>query len=121
MILVTLTHSPYGRGDIIIVSNDLKPKNNNEQKGLRPWLVVSRTLLNENGPFVWALPFTTSMREYPLAYNWTENRPNTDTHGTLLCDQLTTLDVTHRWTKKIEHTEVPTEVDALIQAVFGYK
>lgn len=118
---MALKHDPYGRGDIIIVSNDPKPKNNNEQKGARPWLVVSRTLLNGNGPFVWALPFTTSEREYPLAYNWTEKGPNTETYGTLLCDQLTTLDVSHRWTKLIEHTEVPNEVDNLVQAVLGYK
>ena len=71
---MALRHKPYGRGDIIVLSNDPKPKNNNEQKGPRPWLVVSRTLLNGNGPFVWALPFTTTEREYPLAYNWTEKR-----------------------------------------------
>lgn len=119
--LMAFNHKPYGRGDIIIMSNDPKPKNNNEQKGLRPWLVVSRTLLNENGPFVWALPFTTSERNYPLAFNWTEKIPSTETHGTLLCDQLTALDVTHRWTKPIEHVEIPAEVDSLIQAVLGYK
>ncbi|WP_420827751.1 hypothetical protein [Limosilactobacillus antri] len=82
---------------------------------------MSRTLLNGNGPFVWALPFTTSEREYPLAYNWTEKGPTTETHGTLLCDQLTTLNVSHRWTKLIEHTEIPDEIDSLIQAVLGYK
>ena len=47
--------------------------------------------------------------------------PDTETYGTLLCDQLTALDVTHRRTKLIEHTEVPVEVDSLIQAVLGYK
>lgn len=117
---MAFNHKPYGRGDIIM-SNDPKPKNNNEQKGIRPWLVVSRTLLNENGPFVWALPFTTSERNYPLAFNWTDRVPSTETYGTLLCDQLTALDVTHRWTKPVEHTEVPAEVDSLIQAVLGYK
>lgn len=47
--------------------------------------------------------------------------PSTEIHGTLLCDQLTALDVTHRWTKPIEHAEIPAEVDSLIQAVLGYK
>ncbi|WP_267202658.1 type II toxin-antitoxin system PemK/MazF family toxin [Limosilactobacillus kribbianus] len=118
---MALSELPYGRGDIILVSNDSKPKNNNEQKGLRSWLVVSRKLLNENGPFVWAIPFTTTEREYPLAYDWTKKGPNTKTYGTLLCDQLVTLDVTHRWTKLVEQTVVPTEVDLMIQAVLGYK
>ena len=40
---MAFSHEPYGRGDIIIVSNDPKPKNNYEQEGVRPWLVVSRT------------------------------------------------------------------------------
>lgn len=115
------TYQPYGRGDIILVSNDPKPKNNREQKGLRPWLVISRRLLNENGPFVWAVPFTTTEREYPLAYDWTNKGPNTETYGTLLCDQIAALDVRHRWTKLIEHTEVPNEVDLMIQAILGYK
>lgn len=118
---MAFSHEPYGRGDIIIVSNDLKPKNNYEQKGVRPWLVVSRRLLNKRGPFVWAIPFTTTEREYPLAYNWTQKGPNTETYGTLLCDQLATLDVSHRWTKFIEHTEIPGEVDLMIQAILGYK
>lgn len=118
---MVFNHEHYGRGDIIMVSNDPKPKNNNEQKGLRPWLVVSRKLLNERGPFVWAVPFTTTERKYPLAYDWTKKGPNTETHGTLLCDQLVTLDVYHRWTKLVEHTEVPAEVDLMIQAILGYK
>lgn len=39
----------------------------------------------------------------------------------LLCDHLTTLDAHHRWTKFVEHTEVPAEVDSMIQAILGYK
>lgn len=115
------TNNIYGRGDIILVSNDSKPKNNNEQKGMRPWLVVSRRLLKENGPFVWAIPFTTTVRQYPLAFDWTNEGPNTTTKGTLLCDQIYSLDVEHRWSKLLEHTEVPLKVDNLIQAVLGYK
>ena len=38
----------------------------------------------------------------------------------LLCDHLTTLDAHHRWTKFVEHTEVPAEVDSMIQAILGY-
>lgn len=119
--MTTLPKNPLGRGDIIMVSNDPKPENNNEQKGPRPWIVVSRKALNEHSPFVWALPFTNTYRTYPLAFNWTEEVPETKTHGMLLCDQLATLDVKHRHWRPIEHTEIPKEVDLLIQAVFGYK
>lgn len=112
---------PLGRGDIIMVSNDPKPGNNNEQKGPRPWIVVSRKILNENSPFVWAIPFTRTYRDYPLAFNWSEEVPKTKTQGTLLCNQLTTLDVKHRQWELIEHAWVPEEVDLMIQAVLGYK
>lgn len=103
-------------GDIIFLSNDPKPKNNNEQKGGRPWLVLSIEGFNQVTPFVWAVPFTTSERDYPLAYKW---NTNSKTSGTLLCDQLTTLDVKHRYYKFIEHVEVPIEVTDKIRAVLN--
>lgn len=115
------TVNSLGRGDIIMVSNDPKPGNNNEQKGPRPWIVISVGTLNEHTPFVWAIPFTRAYRNYPLAYNWSEEGPETKTRGTLLCDQLTTLDVKHRNWEFIEHTYVPGKVDLMIQAVLGYK
>lgn len=115
------TQKLLGRGDIILVSNDPKPSHNNEQKGTRPWLVVSSKALNENGPFVVAVPFTLTQRDYPLAFNWTNNGPDTKTKGTLLCDQINSLDVRSREWKFLEHTEIPEQVDLLIQAIFGYK
>ena len=93
-----------------------QPKNNNEQKGGRPWLVLSIEGFNQVTPFVWAVPFTTSERDYPLAYKW---NTNSKTSGTLLCDQLTTLDVKHRYYKFIEHVEVPIEVTDKIRAVLN--
>lgn len=119
--LLAFNHEPLGRGDIILVSNDPKPSNNNEQKGTRPWLVVSRRVLNENGPFVWVVPFTSTKRDYPVAFDWTNKGPATKTKGTLLCDQINSLDVRSRKCKFLEHTEVPERVDTLIQAILGYK
>lgn len=116
-----MSKMPYGRGDIILVSNDPKPENNHEQKGRRPWLVVSQKALNENGPFVWGIPFTSTNRNYPLNFDWTHNGPQTTTKGTLLCDQIAALDVNQRESRLLEHTEIPEEVDLMIQAVLGYK
>lgn len=110
-----------GRGDIILVSSSPKPHGNNEQKGKRPWLVVSRKLLNRTSPFVFAIPFTTTVREYPLVYNWSEQYPNSTTKGVLLCNQLTALDVKNRDWTLLEHVDVPIEVDNIIQAILGYK
>ena len=111
----------YGRGDIILVSNNPKPQNNREQKGQRPWLVVSDQSLNENGPVVWAIPFTSTSSNYPLVFDWTSNVPGTRTKGSLLCDQLTTLDVEHRPSRFLEHVTVPEQVYFLIQVVLGLK
>mgnify|MGYP002510901444 CR=1 FL=1 len=109
------------KGDIILVSNDPKPNKTNEQKGRRPWLVVSEGLLNEVSPFVWVVPFTSTERDYPLALNWSKVCSTSETTGTLLCDQLTTMDIRHRDYKLIERVEVPEEVDYRIQAILGYK
>ncbi|KRM20294.1 hypothetical protein FC40_GL000213 [Ligilactobacillus hayakitensis DSM 18933 = JCM 14209] len=103
-------------GDIVFLSNDPKPQNNNEQKGGRPWLVLSVEGFNQVTPFVWAVPFTTSERDYPLAYKWDVEGK---TSGTLLCDQLTTLDVKHRDYQFIEHVKVPNEVMNNIRAVLN--
>ncbi|WP_027827153.1 type II toxin-antitoxin system PemK/MazF family toxin [Ligilactobacillus saerimneri] len=116
-----MTNKILGKGDIILVSNDPKPSDNREQKGKRPWLVISEPLVNATSPFVIAIPFTTSNRTYPLVYNWSKNNPTSKTEGVLLCNQLTTLDVKHREWKFLEHVEVPIEVDDIIQAILGYK
>lgn len=116
-----MTKTILGKGDIILVSNDPKPSNNREQKGKRPWLVISEPLVNASSPFVIAIPFTTSDRNYPLVYNWSENATSSKTKGRLLCNQITALDVRHREWKFLEHVEVPIEVDDIIQAILGYK
>lgn len=108
------------KGDIILLSNDPKSQNNWEQKGKRPWLVVSQPELNKNSPFVWAIPFTSTYRDYPLAYRWDDQKLRTVTKGTLLCAQLCSLDVYHRDYKFLEHTSVPAEVDYMIKAVLGF-
>lgn len=110
-----------GRGDIILVSNDPKPNGVNEQKGVRPWLVVSDQELNATGPFIWAIPFTTTEQRHPLAPEWEQINNKTETKGYLLCNQLSTLDVKHRSYKFLEHTNIPLLVDDIIQAILGYK
>ena len=118
--MIALQHfaKPLGRGDIIFASNEPKPLLNNEQKGVRPWLVVSVKTLNKMTSFVWAVPFTSKGKGHPLEVEWTEN---TKTQGFVLCDQLTTLDVRHRKYSFVEHADIPTEVMEKIQAVLGFK
>lgn len=116
-----MTKKVLGRGDIISISSSPKPSGNSEQRGRRPWLVVSEQLVNRTSPFVIAIPFTTTVRNYPLVYSWDKQQHNSKTGGTLLCNQLTALDVNSGDWSFVEKVEVPVEVDTIIQAMFGYK
>lgn len=109
------------KGDIILVSNSPKLVNNNEQKGTRPWLVMSLGALNQVSPFVWAVPFTTSKRTYPLVVDWNKLNTKSKTRGILLTDQLTCLDIQHRPYRLLEHVEVPLEVDNIVLSILGAK
>lgn len=110
----------YGKGDIIICNNGPKPMSVKEQNGARPWLVVSDKGLNKYTPFVWAIPFTTTQRDYPLTLIWDKDVRETKTYGTLLVNQMTTLDVQHRWTKLVEHVDnIPSKVYEYINAILG--
>ena len=109
------------KGDIILLSNSPKPDNNNEQKGTRPWLVMSLGALNQVSPFVWAVPFTTAPRKYPLVIDWSQLHTSSKTTGTLLTDQLTCLDVQHRSYRFLEHVDVPSEVDDVVFSILGAK
>ena len=108
------------KGDIIIYNNGPKPLGVKEQDEARPWLVVSEPELNKHTPFVWAIPFTKTVRKYPLTLIWDKDKAQTKTYGTLLVNQMTTIDVQNRWTKVKEHTDyIPGEVYDFINAILG--
>jgi len=110
-----------GKGDIILLSTEPKPNGtNHEQKGTRPWLVVSEKELNEISPFVWVVPFTSTKRSFPLVVDWNNVAPNGETKGTLLVQQLTCVDVDSRGYRLLEHVKVPDEVSNIIKAILGY-
>lgn len=111
-----------GIGDIILVDAGPVPGGVHEQSGKRPWLVLSDPALCSNTGFVWAVPFTTTERDYPLTFKWHSDERGTTTHGTLLVHQLTTLDVRNRGSKFLEHTDnIPPEIYDYIFAVLAKK
>lgn len=103
--------SKLRQGDIIMLDNAPKPKHNHEQKGYRPWLVVSDPFLTVVSPFAWVIPFTSEEKNFPTAVKWNGKEEGTVTKGTLLVEQLTSLDLKNRKYKIVDHTDrIPKQV-----------
>lgn len=108
----------FGKGDIIICNDNLKSMPIYAQRKACPWLIVSERALNKHTPIVWAIPFATEKKNYPLTFIWDSKIQETKTDGALLVTQLTTLNLRSRWTKLIEHVDnIPKEVYEYIDAI----
>lgn len=103
--------SELKQGDIIMLDNAPKPAHNHEQKGYRPWLVVSDPFLSVVTPFTWVIPFTSEEKNFPTAIKWDSVKTGTKTKGTLLVEQMTSLDLKNREYKIVDHADtIPYEV-----------
>jgi len=85
------------QGDIITI--DLDPRIGHEQQGFRPVIVLSNDIVSQYSNVVVAAPISTTQRRLPLYHNLPENLT---TKGTVLLDQLVTLDYNARSFKFIE-------------------
>ena len=75
------------QGDIIKL--DLDPRKGHEQQGFRPVIVLSNNIVSKYTNVVIAAPISTTQRRLPLYRDLPENL---NTKGTVLLDQLVTLD-----------------------------
>ena len=75
------------QGDIIKL--DLNPRKGHEQQGFRPVIVLSNNIVSQYTNVVIAAPISTTQRRLPLYRNLPDNL---NTKGTVLLDQLVTLD-----------------------------
>lgn len=108
------------RGDIIMLDNAPKPEHNHEQKGYRPWLVVSDPFLSVVTPFAWVIPFTSEEKSFPTVVRWNGRQEGTVTKGTLLVEQMTSLDLDNRKYKVVDHTDnIPKQVFRNIKSILG--
>lgn len=106
-----MASSELKQGDIILLNNAPKPKHNHEQKGYRPWLVVSDPFLRKVTPFAWIIPFTSEEKKFPTVVKWDGAKYGTKTEGTLLVEQMTSLDLENREYKIVDHTDnIPYQV-----------
>ena len=75
------------QGDIIKL--DLNPRKGHEQQGFRPVIVLSNNIISQYTNVVITAPISTTQRRLPLYRDLPENLI---TKGTVLLDQLVTLD-----------------------------
>jgi len=87
------------QGDIITI--DLDPRLGHEQQGFRPVIVLSNNIVSRFTNVVIVAPISTTQRRLPLYYNLPDNLK---TKGTVLLDQLVTLDYKARSFNFIEKT-----------------
>jgi len=85
------------QGDIIKL--DLNPRKGHEQQGFRPVIVLSNNIISQYTNVVIVAPISTTQRRLPL-YRDLPNDLNTN--GTVLLDQLVTLDYKARSFQFIE-------------------
>jgi mRNA interferase MazF len=85
------------QGDIIKV--DLNPRKGHEQQGFRPVIVLSNNIVQKYANVVIAAPISTTQRRLPLYHDLPDDLI---TKGTVLLDQLITLDYKARSSQFIE-------------------
>ena len=90
------------QGDIIKLN--LNPRLGHEQQGFRPVIVLSNNIVSRYTNVVIAAPISTTQRRLPLYHDLPDNL---NTRGTVLLDQLVTLDYKARSFEFIE--KVPSE------------
>lgn len=105
------------RGDIYLVSLD--PAAGNEQKGMRPVLVVSPDEFNEATKLPVILPITTG-GGFARRIGFAVPLAGIKTTGVVRCDQPRVLDLRERNGRKIDilPAEVMTEVLARLATIF---
>ena len=88
------------QGDIIKI--DLDPRLGHEQQGFRPVIVLSNNIVSQYTNVVITAPVSTTKRKLPLYFNLPDDL---ETKGTILLDQLVTLDYKARSFKYIEKVD----------------
>ena len=90
------------QGDIIKLNLD--PRMGHEQQGFRPVIVLSNNIVSLHTNVVIVAPISSTQRRLPLYHDLPDNL---NTKGTILLDQLVTLDYKARSFKFIE--KVPSD------------
>lgn len=87
------------QGDIVFL--DFNPTKEHEQAGIRPAVVVSTNIFNQNTKMAIVCPITSNNKEFPTHYKL-ENSQNV--HGSVLCEHIRSIDYETRNLKFVEKT-----------------
>ena len=98
------------QGDIIKIN--LNPKKGHEQQGFRPYICLSNKIISDVANIAIFAPISKTKRQYPLYIPL----DRTKTEGSVLLDQLVTIDYNARDFSFIE-TVPPEVIDDLLSKV----
>ncbi len=96
------------QGDIITL--DFDPQSGHEQKGRRPAIVISCDLFNSHNKMTLVCPITSSPIKSPFQVAIDKN---SNIVGTILCDQIKSLDIYARNYRLIGHLDDETMIEVL--------
>jgi len=104
------------QGDIILI--DLDPRIGYEQQGFRPVIVLSNNIISQYTNVIIAAPVSTTQRRLPLYHDLPDSL---NTKGTVLLDQLITLDYKARSFKFIEKipSDLLTQLLSITRRIFS--
>lgn len=100
------------QGDIIKIN--FNPNKGHEQAGYRPAVVISNKTFNKYNTVVMVCPITNTDRSYPTHVKLS----GLETTGSIMCEQMRSLDIYARGYKKVE---VLSEnlLDEVIDIIYG--
>ena len=85
------------QGDIVFL--DFNPTKGHEQRGVRPAVVISTNVFNQNTKMVIVCPITSNEKEFPTHYKLEDTK---NVHGSVLCEHIWSLDYEIRNFKFVE-------------------
>jgi len=103
------------QGDIIKIN--LNPKQGHEQSGYRPYICLSNKIINDIANIAVFAPISNTKRNYPLYIKL----QGTKTTGSVLLDQLVTIDYNARKFEYIECVPVNVINDLLKKVVLVFQ
>ena len=103
------------QGDIIKIN--LNPQKGHEQQGYRPYICLSNKIISDTANIAVFAPISSTKREYPLYIKL----QGTETTGSVLLDQVVTIDYNARNFDFIESVPVAVIKELLAKVVLLFQ
>ncbi|MCL2170641.1 MAG: type II toxin-antitoxin system PemK/MazF family toxin [Defluviitaleaceae bacterium] len=103
------------QGDIIKIN--LSPKQGHEQRGFRPYICLSNKIISDIANIAVFAPISNTKRNYPLYVKLN----NTKTTGSVLLDQIVTIDYNARDFEFVESVSIDMINELLTKVVLVFQ